>query len=396
MSRSRIVFLIVSLFLVVPMIAATFVYAADRGKPDEKGDSLFKYVGVFTEVLNLVRQTYVDETDTNALMASALDGTTEALDAFSQYVPAPAVSRYLEVQKVGTKRSGLHLVKDNGIVYVVAIDADGPAKKAGVEIGDIVVEAAGKDAHRAPFWEIEETFAGEPGTKIPLRLLRLGETRVVTCELAEFTPPAPSLERIEGLPVLHLSSFGERTAWATRGALAQLKATKAEDRLIVDLRGIAGGDPEAAYAVARLFTQGDLGALVGRKGQISTFTGSEAPVWKGSRLVVLVDRGTLGAAELLTTVLVQKLHAEVVGERTFGYAGRLASADLSSGGRLIYTDAFYAGPDRKPLDAALQPDVPVDERSRTFEDKDTPLDDLILKQGLRRLVAEPEAAKKAA
>jgi carboxyl-terminal processing protease len=120
------------------------------------------------------------------------------------------------------------------------------------------------------------------------------------------------------------------------------------------------------------------------------------PVWKGSRLVVLVDRGTLGAAELLTTILAQKLHAEVVGERTFGYAGRLASADLSSGGRLISTDAFYAGPDRKPLDAALQPDVPVDERSRTFEDKDTPLDDLILKQGLRRLVAEPEAAKKAA
>lgn len=393
MSRSRIVFLIVSLCLVVPMIAATFVYAADRGKPDEKGDSLFKYIGVFTEVLNLVRQTYVDETDMNSLMASALDGTTEALDAFSQYIPAPAVSRYLEVQKVGSSRSGLHLVKDNGIVYVVAIDADGPAKKAGVQIGDIVVEAAGKDAHRAPFWEIEEALAGEAGIKIPLRLLRLGETRVVTCELAEFSPPAPSLERIEGLPVLHVPSFGERTAWVTRGLLAK---EKVGDRLIVDLRGIAGGDPEAAYAVARLFTQGDLGALVGRKGQLSTFTGSEAPVWKGSRLVVLVDRGTLGAAELLTTVLAQKLHAEVVGERTFGYAGRLASADLSSGGRLIYTDAFYAGPDRQPLNAALTPDVPVDERSRTFEDKDTPIDDLILKQGLRRLVAEPEAAKAAA
>lgn len=393
MSRSRIVFLIVSLCLVVPMIAATFVYAADRGKPDEKGDSLFKYIGVFTEVLNLVRQTYVDETDMNSLMASALDGTTEALDAFSQYIPASAVSRYLEVQKVGSSRSGLHLVKDNGIVYVVAIDADGPAKKAGVQIGDIVVEAAGKDAHRAPFWEIEEALAGEAGTKIPLRLLRLGETRVVACELAEFSPPAPSLERIEGLPVLHVPSFGERTAWVTRGLLAK---EKVGDRLIVDLRGIAGGDPEAAYAVARLFTQGDLGALVGRKGQLSTFTGSEAPVWKGSRLVVLVDRGTLGAAELLTTVLAQKLHAEVVGERTFGYAGRLASADLSSGGRLIYTDAFYAGPDRQPLNAALTPDVPVDERSRTFEDKDTPIDDLILKQGLRRLVAEPEAAKAAA
>lgn len=393
MSRSRIAFLIVSLCLVVPMIAATFVYAADRGKPDDKGDSLFKYLGVFTDVLNLVRQTYVDEADTNALMASALAGTTEALDAFSQYVPAPAVSRYLAVQKVGSSRSGLHLIKSNGIVYVAALDAESPGEKAAVEIGDIVVEVSGKDAHRAPFWEIEEAFAGEPGTKIPVRLLRLGETKNVTLELADFSPPAPSLTRIEGLPVLRVPSFGERTAWAVRGVLAK---EKTGDRLIVDLRGIAGGDPEAAYAVARLFTQGDLGALLGRKGQISAFTGSDAPVWKGNRLVVLVDRGTLGASELLATILAQKLQAEIVGERTFGYAGRLASADLSSGGRLVYTDAFYAGPDKKPLDAALEPDVQVDERSRTFEDKDTPLDDLILKQGLRRLVAEPEAAKKAA
>ncbi len=393
MSRSRIVFLLVSLLVVVPMVAATFAYAADRGEPSEGNDSLFKYIGVFTEVLNLVRQTYVDETDMNALMASALDGTTEALDAFSEYVPAPAVSRYLEVQKVGTSRSGVHLVKNNGVVYVVALDAGGPAVKAGVKLGDILVEVGGKDAHRLPFWEIEEVFAGEPGTKVDLRLLRLGETKTASFELHQFSPLAPSLERIEGLPVLHLPSFDERTAWTTRGLLAK---GKAGDRLLVDLRGIAGGDPEAAYAVARLFTQGDLGALAGRKGQISTFTGSEAPLWKGNRLVVLVDRGTLGAAELLATILDQKLDAEIVGERTFGYAGRLASADLSSGGRLIYTDAFYSGPDRKPLNASLVPDVAVDERSRAFEDKDTPLDDLILKQGLRRLTAEPEAAKKAA
>ncbi len=393
MSRSRIAFLFASLFLVLPMIASTFLYAADRGSADGKGDSLTKYLGVFTEVLNLVRQTYVDKTDITSLMASAMDGTTEALDPFSQYVPPASVSRYLEAQKVGATRSGLHLVKDNGIVYVVAIETGGPAKKAGVQIGDILVEAAGKDAHRLPLWEVEEVFAGEPGSKVPLRLLRLGETRNVTVELGAVTPAPPSLERVEGLPVLAVPSFGERTAWATRSLLTKKKVG---DRLIVDLRGIAGGDPEAAYEVARLFTRGDLGALLGRKGQISTFTGSEAPVWKGGRLVVLVDRGTLGAAEVLATVLAQKVDAEVVGERTFGYAGRLASADLSNGGRLIYTDAFYSGPDRKPLNEAILPDVQVDERSRTFEDKDTPLDDLILKQGLRRVQAEPEAAKKAA
>src|SRR6185295_4367005 len=229
-----------------------------------------------------------------------------AMDAFSQYVPAASVSRFLEAQKVGTSRSGLHLAKQNGIAFVVAIDAGSPAAKGGFQIGDIVVEIAGKDTRRMPLFEIEEFLAGPVGTKVDLRLLRLGENHAASCELAEFTPPPPSLERVEGLPVLHVPSFGDRTAWNVRGLLTK---DKPGDRLIVDLRGVAAGDPEAAYAVARLFATGDLGALSGRKGPISTFTGSDAPAWKG-RMVVLVDRGTLGPAELLATVLAQKIGAE--------------------------------------------------------------------------------------
>jgi len=113
--------------------------------------------------------------------------------------------------------------------------------------------------------------------------------------------------------------------------------------------------------------------------------------------VLLVDRGTLGAAEVFATVLRQKVKAELVGERTFGHAGRQAVADLSSGGRLLFTDAFYTGPDKKPLKEALKPDLLVDERSRTYLEKDVPIGDLILRRGVHRLLGEDaEPAKKAA
>jgi C-terminal processing protease CtpA/Prc len=86
-----------------------------------------------------------------------------------------------------------------------------------------------------------------------------------------------------------------------------------------------------------------------------------------------------------------------VGERTFGHAGRQGVADLSSGGRLLFTDAFYTGPDKKPLKEALKPDLLVDERSRTYLEKDVPIGDLILKRGVRRLLGEDaDSAKKAA
>ena len=104
--------------------------------------------------------------------------------------------------------------------------------------------------------------------------------------------------------------------------------------------------------------------------------------------MILVDRGTLGASEVFATVLRQKIKAELVGERTFGHAGRQGGADLSSGGRLLFTDAFYTGPDKKPLKEALKPDLLVDERSRTYLEKDVPIGDLILRRGVRRLLGE--------
>ena len=78
---------------------------------------------------------------------------------------------------------------------------------------------------------------------------------------------------------------------------------------------------------------------------------------------------------------------------------RLAATaqNLSSGGRLLFTEAFYTGPDKKPLNEALKPDLLVDERSRTYLEKDTPMTELILRRGIRRLLGqETETEAKAA
>jgi carboxyl-terminal processing protease len=387
MSRSRVIFFIVSFLLTFPMLTGTLLRAASRNQSPED-DSLYKYLSVFTEVLGLVRQSYVDPPNMDELMSGALDGTTDALDPFSIYVPAAEVDRYLEARHTAWRQSGLTLLKEHGIAYVVAVEKDSPAGKADIKPGDIVAKVGDRTTRTMPLWEIQEVLAGQPGTKLAVEMIRLGEPVHVSFTLEPFETPAPSLSEVEAVPVLRIPTFDAETATRVK-ALVAANATKADRGLLIDLRGVSSGDPEAAYAVARLFAKGDLGALTRRTEELQTYGGTEAPAWQG-RMVVLVDRGTLGAAEVLATVLRQKVKADLVGERTFGYAGRQGSADLSSGGRLLFTDAFYTGPDKHPLNESLTPDLLVDERTRTFLEKDVPMSELILKRGVRRLLGGEE------
>jgi carboxyl-terminal processing protease len=394
MNRSRVLFLVLSAALVMPILAGTLLRAAEEKAPEE--DSYYKYLSVFSEVLGLVRQAYVDEPDTRALMSGALDGTTDALDPFSLYVPGDQLANYQQAQSVGRHYSGLALLKERGVAYVVAVEKGSPAAQANVRVGDIVAKIDNRSTRLMPLWEMQEILARRPGTHVPLELIRVGETVQAAFDLKPFEPPPVSTDEVQGATLLRIPSFEPGTPGDVRKALVKV-GPHAAGKLLVDLRGVASGEPGIAYEVAQLFTTGDLGILSGRSGAIQSFAGKEAPLYQG-RLVLLVDRGTLGAAEVFAAVLRQKVKAELVGERTFGHVGRQGVADLSSGGRLLFTDAFYTGPDKKPLKEALKPDLLVDERSRTYLEKDVPIGDLILKRGVHRLLGEDadSAAKKAA
>jgi carboxyl-terminal processing protease len=393
MSRSKLVALAGALLwlLTTPVVAGDASEATPptlEVAPVPDVDSFDKNMVLFTQVLGLVRQVYVDEPG-NGLMPGAIAGVTDALDPFSTYVPAAEVDGYLEAQKVGWRHSGAVVVAERGIAYVVAIERGGPADRAGIQQGDIVAEVNDRSTRLMPPWEIEELFAAKPGTTLDLKLVHRGEAREVSLVLWPFTSPPPSLETSGAATVLRIPTFDAATAPAVKELLADA-AGITELGLVVDLRGVATGDPQAAYATAALFTAGYLGGLTHRQDERQAFASDQPPVWHG-RLVVLVDRGTLGAAEILATVLRQKASAELVGERTFGYAGSPGDAELSGGGRLFYTEAFYTGPDRRPLRESLLPDVVVDERSRTLLEQDVPMADLILDRGTRRLLGSGEA-----
>jgi carboxyl-terminal processing protease len=392
MNRARIVFFLGSAAVVLGLLSGSLFGAAGEG--DRGDDSLYKHLSVFTEVLSLIRQAYVDPPDVEALMAGALDGTTDALDPFSLYVPESEVERYRLAREIGTRHSGLTLLKERGVAYVVAVEPGSPAAAAEIAAGDLVTEIDGRNTRVLPLWDLNEALAAAPGTIVRLALLRLGEPVAVDLRLAAFEPPAPALDERDGVAVLRVPSFLPETPARVRELLARAAAA-GQRRLVLDLRGVAGGDPEIAFRVAELFAQGELGALTAKGERLAGFRGDAETAWSGAP-VVLITRGTLGPAELLAEVLRQAAGAELVGERSFGWSGRQDWADLPAGGRLYFTDAFYAGPDGEPLASALEPDLEVDRVS--FDQRERSLDELILDRGVERareLGAEPAAEAEA-
>lgn len=362
MTRSRFLFFLASSVLVLPILAGSILGAAVEEPVAPGGDSLYKFLSVFTETLGLVDQTYVEETDRDTLMAAALDGVADALDPLAVYVPEEAVAGYLQARAVGAGHSGLYLLRERGMIYVLAVREGSPADRAGVEDGDLIAEVGGRSTRIMPLWEVQQLMAGPPGTELGLKLVRFAETRDATLVLGSYEVPAPTLEERDGVPILTLAGIDTSTPAQVRSLLDRLAGA---DRLLLDLRGVAGGDAEAAYRIAGAFTGGELGRLQRHDAAVETYTG-DGPAWSG-RLAVLTDRATLGPAEVLATILRQKAGAELVGQRTFGYAGRQSMLELSSGAVIFLADAFYTGPDLEPLDEPLEPDVRVESRLRFAE-----------------------------
>jgi C-terminal processing protease CtpA/Prc len=225
---------------------------------------------------------------------------------------------------------------------------------------------------------------------VDLELIRRGQRHDVTLELEAFRPARASLAARDGALVLRIPGFDESTTADVARLVAEASGQESAG-LLIDLRGVGGGDSAAAYAVADLFADGALGALRSRDTTVAAYTGTTPDAWRDrpGQLVVAMDRGSQGPAEVLATVLRQRAQARLVGERSFGYAGRRKLVELSAGDRLLVTDGFFAGPDGDGIDEGLAPDLLVDERSRRFGEQELPLRELILERGLRLLREAP-------
>lgn len=382
LGRSRVVFLVCSLALLIPLLLGSTV--AGSAKTTE--DSLFSRLAVLGDVLGLVQQAYVEPTDTTELLDGALAGAVEALDPFSMFVGRDDVAAFEPSFRPDRRFAGLQVLTERGVVYVAGLEDGGPAAKAGLRRGDLLAKIGGVSTRDLEPWEIWRSLGVTTGT-VELEILRLGEPQLITLDLAAAAAEtaAVSVLRNEQGPVVVRPHRLDAAAVADlRAALATLTQEGAT-QLVLDLTGVFVGEPSAGWDAAALFVQGELGALVARAQTLTTRRSDDPAVWTGD-LVVAVDRGTQGPAEVLAAALAAQ-DVKLVGQTTFGWAGRGEVLELPGGDRVVLTTAWFASPSGEPLSEGLQPAVEVDEQARTEAEEEEPFSSVIVRRAREELLA---------
>lgn len=337
-NRSRLLFVIGSVAALLSIRAVTSPSGLGR-------DPATRALSIFSDVLSLARQNYVEPADSKTLLEGAYDGMSDALDPFSFYVPASERSAYRAQQASGAVGPGIILARRGGFPYVVAPLPGSPAQKAGVHPGDLIDNVDGRRVRNSPLWKVKSALEGPEGTHVQVTLFRGGDEKWVTLNISRSRSEAPPLStRWErDLTVVRIPSFTRTTAEGLEQAVEEANR-RSITRIVLDLRGSIGGEIADAVPAASLFVgKGLLARVVSRKVQLRPLESTRDRLWRG-RTVVLTDDSTGGPAEVFAAALHDRAEAITVGETTVGMALVQRLVPTESGGSLFMTVGRYVSP----------------------------------------------------
>ncbi|HQR67979.1 MAG TPA: S41 family peptidase [Thermoanaerobaculia bacterium] len=314
MSRHRLAGMVASASLLLALFVVLPGIGADE-KSKASHESLYRPLGLFTEVLSLVKGNYVEEVDAKPLLYGAFSGMADAMDAFAEYVPPEKMAAFAKYEAGRSKELpelGLVLARRMNYPVVVAAVGGSPAAAAGVKSDDLIEKIDDQPARGLALWEVEARLAGPAGGRVRLLVVRDGKPRRRTLDVVRgsWAPAAPSASRAGSETVVKIPSFGPGTAAAVRAILAPLDRTRP---LVVDLRDNAWGSYDEAARTAALFAPaGSLGELTGRKIETKSFRAEPGERVHESRLVLIMDSGTAGPAELFAAGVSETLNRPAV------------------------------------------------------------------------------------
>ncbi|MCU1245601.1 MAG: carboxyl-terminal protease [Acidobacteria bacterium] len=399
MTKKKIAFLTISAVLMITLLASTmFGQAGPR-------TNVYRYLSIFSEVFDLVRSNYVEQVGSDQLLDGAFSGVTDALDEFSYYVPASQMNAYKGFTENDENPTGLIVTKRFGYAFVISALPSSPAAKVGIERGDFIEKVDGQPTQKMPVWQVRNLLRSTKPLK--LQVLRGGQSKrdEFTLQPASFHPVALESKSLSGVAYVKIPYFEKGSALQFREALDGFRKSGAR-KLIVDLRGNAGGDVEEAIAAAdELLTSGLITSLEGRKIEAKRWQADRATSYDGD-VEVLTDPSTAAGAEIFAAAIHGNARGKVVGVTTYGKSIVQRFIPLPSGGGVYMTVGHYTMPDLKPIkDGGVKPDVIVDLSSQALRDPsaagkpaDSPREDLILSKALSLYGVQPAAAaaKKAA
>ena len=316
---------------------------------------------ILDEALNKILDNTATETDKDSLQRAAIEGMLRSLgDKWSQYLPESKSTSFENAVEGQYSGIGVWLRSDeSGLVGIAGVVPTSPAEFANLQEGDLIQSVDGQTTQNKSLDTVAKLLSGKPNTTAILSVNRSEETLTFSVKRTELRSNPVQLKKLKNdIVLISISEFTRGTARSMRSALAASGAERSG--VILDLRGNPGGLLVEATDVAGAFLNG--GTIVeffmpGKSPEIFNATGdgdSKTP------LVVLIDRGTASAAEIVAAALQDRNRAVIVGERTFGKAAVQDLTELSNGAAIELTIGYYLTPNGKRLEGkGLDPDILV-------------------------------------
>jgi carboxyl-terminal processing protease len=352
-------------------------------------DRPYPQLGVYTEVLHRIKSEYVEEPDMNSVTLGAMTGMLEAIDPlngllesvdpFASYLNADQYKDYLKNKDAHKAGVGMVLAKKFGFVGIVGVTPGSPAAKAGLSTNDMLETINGVATRDMPLAYAALLLEGDAGSNVELTVVRVRrpEPQKIKLTRAAIVYPAVTQKMMaDNIGYIQPSTLAPGKVKEVAAAVELLQKQGAQ-KLILDLRNCAVGEPQDGIALANLFlAKGEIAYLQGQKVPRQDFEADAAKDITTLPLVVITNRGTAAGAEIAAAALMDDKRAELVGERTYGDASLRKAVTMEDGGAIILSVAKYYSPGGKAIqDVGVTPETVMSEPEAQVEldENDEPL-----------------------
>jgi len=339
--KSKLKYIGVTLLVVLSLLSYSSFKATDRFE-------LVKNLDIFYDLFIEVNNLYVDEVQAGDLMQKGIDGMLESLDPYTVFYPESEIEDYKLMTTGQYGGIGARIITINQQQIIKELFDGAPSVKAGLKVGDQLIEVDGNSVENKSSYELSRVLKGNPGTDVKVKILRPGieESFSVTFKREEIQISSVPYFGVVGKDVgyIKVKSFTRNVSEEVKNAFLTLKKENKITSLILDLRGNPGGLLLESINMVNIFTKkGE--KVVETRGKIerwnkqyknlSRVTDESIPI------VVLVNGGSASASEIVSGSLQDLDRAVIVGSNTYGKGLVQTTVKLKYNTSLKVTTAKY-------------------------------------------------------
>ena len=341
----------------------------------KNSNELYEKIDLFGEVLETIKQEYVDEVNQAEIMDSAINGLLQSLDPYSAYMSPKSYEGMRTDTKGEFGGLGIEIGMESGVIRIISPIDDTPAANAGIKAGDYIVRINGEQVQGKSLTEAVELMRGPVGSSIKLTVRRKNKKKAIEFKITRAIIEVKSVEakvigKKKEIGYLRLKSFNENSDEQLFKIINNFEKKNKLTGYILDLRNNPGGLLSQAINISDFFLDdGEIVSTKGRKiSETRRFFSKKGDGINGKPLIVIINTGSASAAEIVSGALKDHKRAIILGERSYGKGSVQSIVPLKNGGALRLTISKYYLPSGKSIsEVGVLPDILVEEVGSKFK-----------------------------